>query len=301
VPSKIGYLGPSGSHSQTAARVFAERSLGLRSAGSGITLVPMMTLTHILDAVEEEAVTLGIIPVENALEGSVAEVLDSLSLRLTKTTIRAEFVRPVQHALIRKYEFVDGIAYIHSHPQAIGQCREAVHALLGPDVKFVPASSTSEAVKSLMQLDESHAALGTVQAAKHYGLEVLIENIGNMSQNATRFLVVAAGEVPGMTDPETSGLPWKTSLCLGLHENKPGALLEIITVLARFGANMSKIESRPTKKSLGEYLFYLDIEGAVTPEAEAAIREQTSLYKCLGVYPMYGVLNGEAVEQITEI
>lgn len=294
---KIGYLGPSGTHSQAAADTFIGECLHCGPDTSWVQ-VPMMTLTHILDAVEEGGLELGVVPVENALEGSVAEVLDGLALRLRATRIVAEFVRPVQHALIRRYEFMEGITCVHSHPQAIGQCREALYALLGRDVHFVPASSTSEAVRALLNLDESHAALGTVQAARHYGLEVLVENIGNLSQNATRFLVVAARQMPegwltclkGNGGPGGCSQPWKTSICVGLDENRPGALLAILTTLARLELNLSKIESRPTKKCLGEYVFYLDVEGRISPEAEAAIRSQTSFYRNLGEYPILGVL-----------
>jgi prephenate dehydratase len=255
-------------------------------------MVPMVTLTHILESIEDGSVDFGCVPVENSLEGSVAEVLDSLALRLNKTRIAGEFVRPIRHSLIRRLEFLKGIAFIHSHPQAIGQCREAIHELLGPDVKFVPASSTSEAVKSLLTLDETHAALGSAKAAQHYNLEVLIENIGNLNQNATRFLILTAnGAAKYLDNPKISSLqpPIKTSMCVGLNENRPGALLEILTLLARYQLNMTKIESRPTKKCLGEYLFYLDVEGTIPPDVLALIEAETSFLKTLGVYPALGV------------
>lgn len=287
---RIGYLGPAGSHSHSAAELFVQRFTGI-AGDSSPTLLPLVTLAHILDAVEEKALEIGCVPVENALEGSVSEVLDSLALRLKDTRIVGEFIRPVQHALIRKYEFMEGIQFIHSHPQAIGQCREALYALLGRDIKFVPTSSTSEAVKSLLSLDETHAALGSCQAAKHYGLEVLVPNIGELTHNATRFLLLSAH--PNFNNNAFTAKRYKTSLCIGLHQNKPGALLEILTLLARFELNMSKIESRPTKKSLGEYLFYLDIEGALSAEAEAALQEQTHFYKCLGTYPCLGMLTDQ--------
>jgi prephenate dehydratase len=109
-------------------------------------------------------------------------------------------------------------------------------------------------------------------------------------QNATRFLVISSRLEHPMFEELSQGKPLKTSLCIGLHENKPGALLAILQTLAQYQLNMSRIESRPTKKMLGEYLFYLDIEGLIPPQAEIAIQEQTSFYKCLGVYPMLGVL-----------
>ncbi len=285
---RIGYLGPVGTHSQSATECFLSK---YSQSASGLT-VPMDTLSHIIQAVEENALDMGCIPAENALEGSVAEVLDSLALNLEKTHIIAEFIRPIQHALIRHDKFLKGIAYIHSHPQAIGQCREALYTLLGKDVKFIPASSTSEAVKALLSLDETHAALGSTKAAEHYGLEILVENIGNLDQNATRFFIISAHETAGsdfLIIP--SQTPVKTSLCIGLFKNKPGALLEILTLLAEHHLNMSKIESRPTKKSLGDYLFYLDIEGSIPPPVETLLQQKTQFYKCLGVYPVLGMLN----------
>ncbi len=287
---KIGYLGPVGSHSQTAVDVFIEHFRASAGQGGSVLKVPMTTLNQILEAVEEGSLELGCVPVENALEGSVAEILDNMALRMENTRIKAEFIRPVRHALIRRFEFLEGIQYVHSHPQAIGQCRQAVYDLLGTDVKFLPATSTSEAVKSLLTLDESHAALGSAKAAEHYGLEILVENIGNYNQNATRFLIISGQDLPEEASFDAK-YPRKTSLCLSPHQNKPGALLEVLTILASYQLNMSKIESRPTKKCLGEYLFHLDIEGEISQEAENRLKGQTSYYKCLGIYPQLGELS----------
>ncbi len=292
---KLAYLGPTGTHSQAAAETFAHRYL--HDAQQRMTFVPMVSLAQILESVEDNAVDLGCIPVENALEGSVAEVLDSLALKLEKTRIVAEFVRPIQHALIRRYEFWEGIQFIHSHPQAIGQCRDAIYARMGTQVKFVPASSTSEAVKALLTLDETHAAIGSVNAARHYGMEVLEENIGNLSQNATRFLMISAGSAWSFDTLEMPLTDVKTSLCVGLKANRPGALLQILTAIAQYDLNLSKIESRPSKKCLGEYLFYLDIEGLVTDAMLNRIREETAFLKVLGVYPVLGVLGAEMAAQ----
>jgi prephenate dehydratase len=285
---KIAYLGPGGSHSHAAVQAFVD--LCLQTEASAVSLIPMSTMTHILDAVDEGALDLAAIPVENALEGSVAEILDSLTLVCHNTHVIAEFVRPIRHALIRRYEFLEGISCVHSHPQAIGQCRDAVYSLLGKDIKFVPASSTSEAVKSLLTMDETHAALGSVQAAQHYGLEILVENIGDLQQNATRFWMLSASQANQALLKKPLTMTLKTSLCLGLEENRPGGLLCILGILAEHQLNMSKIESRPTKRILGEYLFYLDIEGEIPAEVEAAIRNNTSVFKCLGIYPTFGTL-----------
>lgn len=288
---RIGYLGPYGTHSQIAAERFVASLCGEQVESH--TWFPMTTLTHILAAVEEGTLDLGCVPVENSLEGSVAEVLDSLALKLNQTTIVAEFVRPIQHALIRRYEFLEGIEFIHSHPQAIGQCREAIYEQLGTAVKFLPASSTAEAVKALLTLDETHAALGSPQAARHYGLEVLIENLCETDQNATRFWVLSQPDqwVAQTLLKQFPAAPLKTSFCTMLYENRPGSLLQMLTILADQGLNMSKIESRPTKKLLGEYVFYVDIEGILPPEVEDRLRAETRFYKCLGIYPALGVLS----------
>lgn len=287
---RIGYLGPAGSHSHDAAEILLQRCF--RHASASLMLAPMMALTHILEAVEEGSLDIGCIPVENALEGSVAEVLDNLAMRLDRTRIIGEFVRPIRHSLIRRFEFLEGISYVHSHPQAIGQCRQALYELLGPHVKFVPTTSTSEAISALLTLDETHAALGSSRAARHYNMEILIENIGGFNQNTTRFLVVASAAGIQQLDPDfiPGSSSIKTSLCMGLKANRPGALLEILTLLAEHRLNMSKIESRPTKKCLGEYLFYLDIEGTIPPEILGLLQQETSFFKCLGAYPALGIL-----------
>jgi len=282
---KLGYLGPAGSYSQSAAELFAQRYCDEQN----VMLLPMVGFTPILQMVEDGALELACIPVENALEGSVAEVLDALALKMPHTQIVAELVRPIQHALIRRIEFIEGIRFVHSHPQAIGQCRDAVYELLGPDINFIPESSTSEAVRGLLGHDETHAALGSVEAARHYGLDVLIENLGNLSHNATRFVIVS-GPLP-VSLAFKQNLPYKTSLCVGLPHNRPGALLNLLNVLASYQLNLSKIESRPTKRSLGEYLFYFDVEGLIPPEATDALQAQTDFYRVLGVYPVLGVLS----------
>jgi len=281
---KIAYLGPAASHSQGACQAFTTQFMPHQP----MRLIPMASLTQVLEAVEEGVVDLGCVPVENALEGAVSEVLDVLALKLSKTRIVAEFVRPIRHALIRQYPVLEGIRFVHSHPQAIGQCREAIYELLGKDVKIVTAASTSEAVKNLLNLDETHAALGTVQAAAHYGLDVVVDNIGDLNQNQTLFLILSANQ----TFLDVGHIyPIKTSLCLGQLENKPGALLEILTILAKFQLNMSKIHSRPSKQCLGEYVFFIDLEALLPAEAEQVLRERAAFYRDLGIYPALGVID----------
>lgn len=285
---KIAYLGPAGSHSHEAAELFSVRFIQ-PMLDKAPFLLPLMTLTQILETVDEGAVELACIPVENVLEGSVGEVLDGLALRFQNTQIIAEYVRPIQHALIRRLDVMEGIQFIHSHPQAIGQCREELQKLLGSNVKFLPTTSTSEAVKTLLSLDETHAAIGSAKAALHYGLEVLYPNLCNHTQNVTRFWVISAQQPP-ISIATTESFPQKTSLCVGLKQNRSGALLEVLSLFARHRLNLTKIESRPAKKMLGEYLFYLDVEGALSDQVNSELAEVTEFIRPLGIYPSLGAL-----------
>ncbi len=281
---QLAYLGPEGSHSEAAVEAV------MHQVGKLLTM-PKPSLGQILEAVETQSVEVGCVPVENALEGSVGEVLDTLAMRTHHTRILAEFIRPIHHALIRVREGLDNIQFIHSHPQALGQCRETLYTRFGKEIHLIPAAATSEAVRSLLELDETHAALGTVQAAQRHGLKIVLPDITLQQHNATRFLLLTAlQETPSWFQPLLSKDSLKTSLCVGHKENRPGALLEVLTILARYHLNMTKIESRPAKRHLGEYLFYFDVEGAVSPEAEQELREVTDFFKCMGTYPALGVL-----------
>lgn len=288
----LGYLGPAGSHSHLAVDTLL--SQGVLTAP--VSALPFPGFTAILSALEDGSLDLACLPVENAIEGAVNEVLDTLALKAQHTRIVAEFVRPIQHALIRQYSTLNGIRFIHSHPQALGQCRDTLETLLGPEIKYLAATSTSDAVKALVGMDETHAAIGTVQAASHYGFDVVVDNISSQDNNATRFLLLShsAFEADALVNVTLAGGQMKSSLAISVAVDKPGALLELLSVLAEAQLNMSKIESRPSKTMLGRYVFYIDIEGVVPEVVYQRLESQARFFKRIGVYPVLGVLEASS-------
>ncbi len=288
---QLGYLGPEGSHSHQAA---------LRLVKTGVLdgegeLVPYGTLFQLMEAVEAEGLSLAVLPVENALEGAVLEVMEAIGLEKRRLQVHLEYLAPVNHCLIRKANGKPPgpVTTVISHPQALAQCRETLRRLFGPDVALKTAPSTSEAVRMLAEAGEDWAAIGTVAAARRYGMTVVQESLSDASDNMTRFLLVSkAGEAPSF-HRDLSGYPCKTSLCMGLKD-RPGVLVDILLVFKAYGINMTRIESRPSKRRFGDYLFYIDIDGNLwDPEHEKIrlyLEADTTYLKAAGPYACLGLL-----------
>ncbi|NLX90562.1 MAG: prephenate dehydratase [Firmicutes bacterium] len=268
--AKLAYLGPPGTFSEEAAIRFA--------GGKSISLVPCAGIDTAIAAVEQKKADLGIVPVENSLEGSVNLTLDLL--RHSSAQIRAEILLPVRHCLLaQKGETLSGIKEVRSHPQALAQCRHSLAELL-PGIPVRETVSTAEAACLAAQ----HPGLGVVasrHAAARYGLNVLREDLQDEKGNVTRFLILAAEDAPPTGDD-------KTSLLLGLPD-RPGSLHDLLGVVANHGLNLTKIESRPIRGDLGKYIFFLDIQGHRRDKnvalAISEMRNRTLFLKILGSYP----------------
>jgi len=235
----------------------------------------------VLLAVEAGEVASGIVPIENSIEGSVNVTLDTLAFD-TQLYIEREIVYPIRHRLVTKPGVVrEEIKEIVSHPHATAQCRSFLTRNF-PDVPLVAANSTAEAAMTVSGMEEPVAAVTTEIAASLYDLVVLERDIEDYPSNRTRFIVV------GKDRPEPSGED-KTSMACFIRENRPGSLLEILTEFASRGINLTKIESRPTKKVLGEYYFFIDIEGHVEDDAIkdalGSLMGKLREIKLLGSYP----------------
>lgn len=269
----IGYLGPPGTFTQEALEANLSHDFDSH--------VPFGTVPEVLLAVEVGEVASGIVPIENSIEGSVNVTLDTLAFE-TQLYIEREVVHPIRHRLVAK-PGVDRekIKEIVSHPHATAQCRRFLLRNF-PGVPLVAANSTAEAAKTVSGMDEPVAAVTTEIAASIYGLVVLERDIEDYPSNRTRFIVV------GKERPPPTGAD-KTSMACFIRENRPGSLLEILTEFASRGINLTKIESRPTKKVLGEYYFFIDIEGHVEDDAIkdalGSLMGKLREIKLLGSYP----------------
>jgi prephenate dehydratase len=272
VPS-IGYFGPRGT--------FTQEALEARLASRFDPEIPYTTIPDVLRAVQSGEVDSGIVPIENSIEGSVNVTLDSLAFE-TDLVIEREVLHPVRHCLVARHGVArEEICGILSHPQATAQCRGFL-ARWFSDVPITAANSTADAARDVSQSEEPLAAIATALAAEIYGLEVLERDMEDYEGNTTRFVVVGRQKVPRSGND-------KTSIACFIQANRPGSLLEILQEFANRGVDLTKIESRPTKKVLGEYYFFIDIKGHVDDENVAAaigslvgkLRE----LKLLGSYP----------------
>ncbi len=268
---RYAFLGPAGTFSEEA--LF---SLGVED----IEPVPCASIEEVFEAVERGLADEGVVPIENSVEGSVNATLDALAFD-TQLEIQREIVLDIHHALITAPGAdLGGVRTIVSHPQAAGQCRRWLARNL-PGRTIVAANSTAEAVQRCVQ-DPTVAAVGTRLAAELYGGEVREPAIEDYARNQTRFVVIGRGI------RERTGRD-KTSLALFIKRDKPGALLMILSEFAYGDINLTKIQSRPTKRSLGEYMFFVDLEGHVEdPNVRLALdclRLKLRGVKVLGSYP----------------
>jgi prephenate dehydratase len=283
---KVGYLGPEGTFCEEASKIYLRRIPGK------IELVPYTTIHDLLYAVDRGRISEAIVPIENSIEGTVGIVTDML-VKDVNLVIRQEIVIPIYHYLIaQKGIHLSEVTEVISHPQALDQCKDFLKRKL-PKVKLHLAYSTSDAVRqvatSLGEKLIAHgrvkgsvfAAIGTKSSAKLYDLKILAEKI-NAKENQTRFVVLAK------SDHAPTGKD-KTSVVFSILKNRPGGLHDILEVFAVRNINLTKIESRPSKKALGDYFFFADMEGhrkqKVLAEALKEIKKGASFLKLLGSYP----------------
>jgi prephenate dehydratase len=240
-------LGPPGTFSDVALRAYG------RARGERYSPVFGRTIADVFDSVRRGEAAMGVVPVENMIEGAIAVTLD----RLFDTGLRiaAELLIPIHHSISALPGTTLGsIKRVLSIPVALAQVQGWMRANV-PQAKIVETSSTAEAIDQVARLRyEGDAALGLAATAEAAGLEVLARDIEDEKENVTRFLVIGTEEVPSTGND-------RTSLCVHDVPNKPGVLDHVLHVLARHGLNLSRIESRPTRKRLGAYQFYIDVEG----------------------------------------
>lgn len=275
--AKTGFLGPTGT--------WAEEAL---LAGTGVKpeeAVPLPSVFDVIAAVASGAVAAGIVPMENSLEGSVSATLDVLAFEVENVHITREIVYPVRHRLIARVPLkLDEIEKIISHPHAHAQCRRFLRDNL-PGAEVVAANSTAEAVQIVSKSREKWAAIGSALAAESYGCRVLEADIEDYADNRTRFVLLS--REPAAQDLDS---PYKTSIVCAIAEDRPGSLLEILQEFAGRGINLTKIESRPSKKGLGDYVFFIDMEGRKDDREVAAaldaLKGNLAKMKLLGSYPV---------------
>ncbi len=267
---RVAYLGPPGTFGEEAARRFAPKAV----------LVPFPSHAAVAAAVESGLADVGVVAIENALNGSVAETLDIL-IHETTLHIQAESVLPIEHNLVAKPGTrAEDVKVIYSHTQALGQCRRFLERSFSK-AQVEAALSTSEAVELAMRRDGDCAAISTRRAADLYGAEVLAAGIGDSANNVTRFILLGRGKQP------STGRD-RTSIAFTFAEDRPGSLAGVLNAFAAANINCTKIESRPTKATFGEYVFLIDFEGhADDLQMRAVLAEVAPLCSALKVFGSY--------------
>ncbi len=273
LPLRVGYLGPQGTFTEAAA---------VQHFGHAVETLPLAGIEEVFREVEAGALHYGVVPVENSSEGAVTHTLDLFVDSPLQICSEIE-MRIHHHLLAREGTGLDGVRRVYAHQMAHAQCRSWLDSHL-PGVEQIVVASNAEAARlaaSETPAEEGSAAIASAEAAGIYGLETLAGNIEDEPDNTTRFLVI------GRSSPQPSGRD-KTSLMLAAP-NRPGALVDLLAPLARRSISMTRIESRPSRRAVWEYLFFVDILGhedeETVAEALDELRQTATLLKVLGSYP----------------
>jgi prephenate dehydratase len=280
---RVGFLGPEGTYSHQALREAPEPA--------GSVAVPQATIYGTIMAVHAGDVDLALVPIENALEGSVDVTLDTLASDAEAVTIIGETVQRIRNCLISAAPVgVDEISTVYSHPQATAQCARFLRTEL-PSATILAASSTAEAVRNVATTgDRSRAALGNRLAAELYGAHVVREDIDDEPDNVTRFVWLARSErASELRGAVTQGEDTKTSIVFwGGGDEAPGWLVSCLAELSERQISLTRIESRPRRVGLGHYMFFADLAAAAAdPPLAAAIeglRGRCQEVRLLGSY-----------------
>lgn len=270
----FGFLGPPGTFTQEALLQVVDPEQA--------ELVYYPTVEEVIEAVEQGDVERGMVPIENSVEGTVNASIDALGFDTEGLLIEREVILPVRlHLLGRPGTTLEDVKEVYSMPHATAQCRRWLRVNLS-SAKIIAANSTAEAAGRVAYEKAAAAAIGPNLAAQLFALEVIARDVTDHPEAETRFVVV------GREAAEPSGRD-KTSLVVFIAEDKPGALLEILQVFAERKINLTKLESRPTKRVLGEYCFFIDLEGHVENEVVAdslkTLESKVARLKSLGSYP----------------
>jgi chorismate mutase/prephenate dehydratase len=266
---KIAYLGPKATFTHMAAT---------RYFGGGVESLPYPTIKAVFEEVERGRATFGVVPVENSSEGVVNHTLDLFADSPLK--IYGEVIQDIAHHLLSVHGELDRIRCVYSHAHALAQCAHFLETQL-PGVAAVAVESTAQAAE-MARDDSNSAAIASELAARLYDLVIAKSHVQDHRHNATRFLIVS--KLPNGRSGHD-----KTSLLFSIHD-KVGGLYSILRPFSEHRVNLTKIESRPSKKQAWKYLFYVDVDGHLDdPEVQAALGEISPLAietKILGSYPI---------------
>ena len=271
----IAYLGPQASFTEMAKDEFCKRF------NISAYPTPLQTIRQVVEYVDDTPDSLGVLAVENSIEGAVRESMDNLMVtKNPNIKILSECYLPINHCLLARTTEFSSITGVISHPQALAQCQDFIHNELPFNVNIIEAASTAEAARSLQNYNLTYGAIGSKKTAETYNLNILKENINDDKTNQTRFVLI------GDFETEETGHD-KTSMAFST-ENKPGALLNVLEIFMQNHINLSYIASRPSKNKFGEYIFIVNFDGHIHESkimnTIQKIKEKTTYIRFLGSY-----------------
>ena len=275
---EILFLGPEGTYCEIAKNKFLNNSQIIQKQ------IPYSTVKSIINYVDNNKNSIGIIPIENSIEGIVRETMDNLlNVKDEALQITAETVIPINHCLVSRSKDITKINKIISHPQALAQCQKFIEKTFTTTVEQIEKASTGKAAKELQGLDETFAAIANERTAELFGLNILAKNINDEQDNKTRFVMISRQK----TQPTQND---KTSIAF-VTKNQSGALVKVLNVFDSLNINLTYIDSRPSKKNLGEYVFFVDFEGHIedTPSQKVLdlIKLNTNYIKVIGSFKKF--------------
>lgn len=271
--TRLAHLGPSGTYTEAAAIAYAPSA----------ELLPTATVAAAVAAVEGGRAGAAVCAIENSIEGGVTETLDQLLREDLPLLVCGEVVLPIRHTLVGAAASDPALATtVYSHPQALAQCRRRL-AELAPRATAVAALSTAAAIEAAMA-EPAAVAVGNARAAALFGATVHAADIADEPGNETRFIVLSREDCAPTGDD-------KTSLAFTTHHDRPGSLVEVLRRLSDRGINMTRVESRPTRRQLGTYVFLVDFLGhrsdAAAAEVLVELEAETLWLRVLGSYPRW--------------
>jgi chorismate mutase/prephenate dehydratase len=269
-PLKVAFLGPEGTFTQAAV---------LKHFGSSVRALPLASIDEVFHEVQGGVADFGVVPIENSSEGTVNHTLDMFLSSALK--ISGEVELRIHHHLMGKMNDMGAVKRVCAHAQALAQCRAWLDQHM-PDAERVPMSSNGEGARRARD-ERGTAAIAGRSAAEIYGLNLLADEIEDRPDNTTRFLVV------GRKLFSSSGADRTTLMMTGSGPDDPGALFRLLEPFAKYGINMTRIESRPSRKRKWDYVFFIDVEGHVSDpllgKALAELEQQATMFRVLGSYP----------------
>ncbi len=273
----IAYLGPTGTYTENVALSYL--AYLEKETKEKWVLTPFSSIIKTLNAVTNQEAKLAVVPVENSIHGSVVITLDTI-WESNQLQIQKELILPINHALLSNSNSLENITQVYSHPQALAQCQRWLETYL-PFANTIAMNSTTEALE-IIKNEPTSGAISSPRASDIYNIPILATNINDYPHNCTRFWVLGFNS-------STQGE--RLSFAFTLPKNIPGALEKALHSFSKRNINLSRIESRPTKRYLGEYLFYIDVEGCENqPLVKDALDELKNHAEIVKIFGNYDIL-----------